>query len=100
VSADLEAVAEELLRQSLMVWGIKGKVRADTDGTIVLVAVGRELRLMRAEIGLPFRWMVCDGGRRRGATSIGGMLRMVRSEVDPDYQPARVRIAPMAIVTP
>jgi hypothetical protein len=94
VSADLETCVAELLRQSLAAWGVEGEVGRDADGALVLAAAGRELRVTRAAPGVPFRWMVADGGRARGLTSIAGLLRTVRAAVDPDYRPARVRFAP------
>jgi hypothetical protein len=100
VSADLEALIEELLRQSLAAWRVGGEVRRDADGAIVLAAAGRELCVTRAGHGVPFRWMVADGGRTRGVTSIAGLLRAVRAAVDPGYRPARLRIAPSPLVAP
>ena len=100
MSADLEVLVEELLRQSLVAWGVQGDVRCAADGAIVLAAAGRELRVTRAGRGVPFRWMVADGGRTRGVTSIAGLLRTVRAAVDPDYRPARLRIAPSPLVAP
>jgi hypothetical protein len=100
VSADLEARVEQLLRQSLAAWGVGGQVRRDADGAVLLVVAGRELRVTRAGAGVPFRWMVADGGRMRGVTSIVGLLRSVRATVDPDYRPARVRFAPTPLAPP
>jgi hypothetical protein len=56
------------------------------------------LRISRAPADLPFRWMVGEGERTRGATSIAGLLRNVRAAVDPDYRPVRLRIAPLPLV--
>lgn len=94
----LETRAEELLRQSLAAWGVEGDVAPDVDGALVLTAAGRELRVTLAEPGVPFRWMVEEGGRARGVTSIVGLLRSIRAAVDPDYRPARVRFAPQSLV--
>jgi hypothetical protein len=100
VSADHETRVEQLLRQSLAAWGVEGEVARDGGGKLVLAAAGRELRVMRAEPGVPFRWMVEYGGRTRGVTSIAGLLRTVRAALDPGYRPARVRFAPMPLVAP
>jgi hypothetical protein len=100
VSADLEVLVEELLRQSLVAWGVQGDVGCAAGGTIVLAAAGRELCVTRAGHGVPFRWMVGDGGRTRGVTSIAGMLLTVRAALDPGYRPARLRIAPSPLVLP
>jgi hypothetical protein len=89
---------EELLRQSLAAWAVEGEVVRDGDGAIVLAATDRELRVTRAASGVPFRWMVADGGRTRGVTSIAGLLRTVRAAVDPGYRPARVRFAPQPLL--
>ncbi len=67
---------------------------------MVLTAAGRELRVTRAAHGVPFRWMVAEGERTRGVTSIAGLLRTVRAAVDPGYRPARLRIAPSPLVAP
>ena len=41
------------------------------------------------------RWMLGEGERTRGATSISSLLRHVRAAVDPGYRPVRLRIAPL-----
>ena len=38
---------------------------------------------------MPFRWMVAEGERTRGATSVAGLLRAVRAAVDPGYRAGR-----------
>jgi acylphosphatase len=98
VSTDLDARVAELLRQSLAAWGVAGEVRRDGDGAIVLAAAGGELRVTRAAPGVPFRWMMAEGARSRGVTSIVGLLRSVRAAIDAGYRPARVRFAPMPLV--
>jgi hypothetical protein len=100
VSAELEALIENLLRQSLAAWRVGGEVSRDADGAIRLAAAGRELRVARSDGDVPFRWMVADGGRTRGVISIAGLLRTVRAAVDPGYRPARLRIAPQPLVPP
>jgi hypothetical protein len=96
----LETRVEEVLRQSLAAWRVDGVVRLGTGGTLVLAVAGRELRVMRAEAGMPFRWRLAEGERSRGIASVAGLLRAVRSVVDPGHRPARVRIAPSPIVPP
>jgi hypothetical protein len=53
---------------------------------------------LAAPADLPFRWMVGEGERTRGATSIAGLLRNVRASVDPHYRPVRLRIVPLPLV--
>jgi hypothetical protein len=100
VSADLEVLVEELLRQSLAAWRVGGEVQRDADGAVALTAASRELRVTRAAPGVPFRWMLAEGERMGGVTSIVGLLRTVRATVDPGYRPARLRIAPSPVVAP
>ena len=100
MSADLEVLVEELLRQSLAAWRVGGEVQRDADGAVALTAASRELRVTRAAPGVPFRWMLAEGERMRGVTSIVGLLRTVRATVDPGYRPARLRIAPSPLVAP
>ena len=100
MSADLEACVEELLRQSLAAWGVHGEVGKAADGALLLAAREKLLRITRATGDLPFRWMVADGERSRGATSIAGLLRSVRATVDPGYRPVRLRIAPLPLTPP
>jgi len=87
----------ELLRQSLSAWRIAGEVRHEAEATLLIIAGGKELRV-RVARERPFRWMVDAGGRSRGALSIAGLLRAVRSAVDPNYRPVRLRIAPLPLV--
>ncbi len=100
MSTELEALVEELLRQSLAAWHVEGEVRRPPDGTIVLTTGGRELRIARAVGNGPFRWMVEDGARTRGAISIAGLLRTVRAAADPGHRPVRLRIAPLPLLAP
>jgi hypothetical protein len=100
VSADLEALVEELLRQSLAAWRIEGEVRWAPEGRIALTAGGRVLVIWRAVGNGPFRWMVDEGARTRGVISIAGLLRFVRAAVDPGHRPVRLRIAPLPLAPP
>ena len=66
--------------------------------SLAALAQGMRLRIFRAPSDLPFRWMVAEGERTRGATSIAGLLRNVRAAVDPGYRPVRLRITPSPFV--
>jgi hypothetical protein len=90
----------ELLDASLPAWRIAGEVRRETDGGIVVTTGGRSMRITPAPAETPFRWMVATTERTRGAASVAGVLRTVRSAIDPDYAPVRLRIAPSPVVMP
>ena len=87
-----------LLVQSLRAWRVGGVVSREADVALLVAAGERRLRISRAPADLPFRWMVGEGERTRGATSIAGLLRNVRAAVDPHYRPVRLRIAPLPLV--
>ena len=90
-----EAVAELLIR-SLEAWGVEGgAVRRDGEGALNATAPDLHLRVTRAPAELPFRWMLDDGARTRGVTSVSGLLRAVRQAIDPDYRAVRLRVAPL-----
>jgi hypothetical protein len=91
-------VVEELLVQSLAAWRVTGDVSRGADGTLLVTAGEKRLRISRAPADLPFRWMVAEGDRTRGVTSIAGLLRNLRGAVDPGYRPVRLRIAPLPLV--
>lgn len=88
----------ELLVQSLEAWHVTGEVLRTGDGTLLLVAGDNRLGISRAAGNLPFRWVVTEGERSRGVTSIAGLLRNVRVAVDPGYRPIRLRIAPLPLL--
>jgi hypothetical protein len=90
----------ELLAQSLIAWRASGDVQREADGTLLLNVGNQQLRIRRAAPDVPFRWMIDDGKRTRGATSVSGLLRHVREAVDPGNRPIRLRIAPAPIVPP
>ena len=94
----LDCAVEDLLVQSLAAWHVGGVVAREADGALLVTAGDKRLRISRAPADLPFRWMVADGERTRGATSIAGLLRNVRAAVDPHYRPVRLRIAPLPLV--
>lgn len=85
-----------LLRQSLAMWHVPGRVETGEDHVILVTTADRPpIRIERAPPALPFRWQVTIGERRRGAVSLVAVLRQVRGALDPGYTPTRVRIAPL-----
>ena len=94
----MELTVSRLLACSLAAWRVGGVVSRETDGALLVAAGERRLRISRAPADLPFRWMVGEDERTRGATSIAGLLRSVRASVDPGYRPVRLRIAPLPLV--
>lgn len=100
MSAGVPDHVRALLVQSLAAWHVTGEVRTEADGTLLLMAGDKQLRVSRAAGDLPFRWMVSDGERSHGVTSIAGLLRTVRAAVDPGYRPIRLHIAPLPLLPP
>ena len=100
MSAGIPDHVFQLLEQSLVAWHVTGDVRREADGTLLLVAGDKRIRVSRATGDLPFRWMTSEGERSRGVTSIAGLLRAVRAAVDPGYRPIRLRIAPLPLLPP
>jgi hypothetical protein len=96
----LSDAIQELLRESLLAWRVAGEVRREEPGTLLVMVAGKELRITRAAPGLPFRWTVDDGERARVASSVTGLLRHVRTAVDPAYRQVRLRIAPLPLALP
>jgi hypothetical protein len=94
----LDNAVEGLLVQSLDAWHVSGSVRREGNGALLVAAGAKRLRISRAPADLPFRWMVAEGERTRGVSSIAGLLRNVRAAVDPGYRPVRLRIAPLPLV--
>lgn len=84
----------DLLAASLPAWRVEGQVSRDANGGIAIAARNQAIRITAAPAGTPFRWMVSTSGRTRGAASVVGVLRAVRSAIDPEYAPVRLRIAP------
>jgi hypothetical protein len=84
-----------LVEESLALWGRPGTVHRELNGTIVVTTAGHHIRIDRAEIDLPFRWLIVGEGRRRVAGSVTGLLRALRLGLDADFQASRVRIAPI-----
>ncbi len=87
-----------------MAWQCPADLSVRVDGTEVIrlngdishVAIG----IRRAPPSMPVRWVVEVGGRTRTAASVVGVLRIVRQAVAADYQPARLRLAPLPVLAP
>jgi hypothetical protein len=86
-----------LLAASLAAWRVPAETRRRDDAVQVL-ACGQDIRVARAAVGLPFRYTITVGARTRHASSIAGLLRVVRGAVDPEHRPVRLRIATAPIV--
>jgi hypothetical protein len=91
----LDMAVLALVKESLALWGCPGTVHREATGAIVVKTAGHHVRIDRAEAGVPFRWQVVVDGRRRVAGSVTGLLRALRLGIDADFQPGRVRIAPI-----
>ena len=89
-----------LLAECLKAWRVSGEVAYEPDGTLLLTVGCKRLSIACAAPDMPFRWMVHEDGRSRGATSVPGLLRAVRATVDPGHRPARLRIAPFPLGSP
>jgi len=98
-SLTARALTEErvlaLVRASLALWQVAATVepRGAAGGWRLRLDDGREVLVARAPAGIPFRWMVTAGGRERPASSITGLLRVLRASLDRDWRPGRARIA-------
>jgi hypothetical protein len=90
----------ELMTQSLVAWRLTGSVRRTSDGTVLVSCDKHEIRIQQAQPGLPFRWMVFIGDRKRGAISLLAVLRQVRAVLDPGYATMRVRVTAFPLVLP
>lgn len=86
----------DLLAASLVWWKVPGEVVAEPDGSLLLIrpsaAANEHLWIARAPAGLPFRWQVTYAGRTRSVGSVAGVLRTVRSVVDPEFAGMTVRV--------
>ena len=89
----------ELLAASLPQWGVAGTVVRDAAGAVEVTVGAVRLQILRAPAELPVRWLLVSAERRRGVTGIAGLLRGVRTAVDPDFRPLRVRVASLPPVT-
>lgn len=91
------ASLQRLMEQSLIAWRVLGRVKIAPDDALLIDGLGRVIRIVRAPSDMPFRWMVAIDGRQRPALSIAAVLRHVRGALDPTYEKARVRIAPVPL---
>jgi hypothetical protein len=89
-----------LVTSSLTIWARTGTAQHDQTGVLIVACDGHTARISRAAPGVPFRWSVTIDGRERVASSVTGLLRVLRSSLDPDFKPSRVRIAPLEIAPP
>jgi hypothetical protein len=90
----------DLLAQSLLAWGVAGRVAYSGDGAILINADRASLRIDQVQEPTVFRWTVTAGGRKRAAISLVAVLRQVREALDPGYEVSRVRIAGASLVPP
>lgn len=88
---------ENLIGSSLTMWSRTHSVHRDgIDDHIIIRAEGDVvLTIDRAPKGMPFRWVVETRGRKRTAASVVGVLRIVRQNLAPRYQPYQLTIAPL-----
>jgi hypothetical protein len=93
-----DELVHELLAQSLAAWRLSGSVEGAGDGAINVACDGIDIRVERAPLDLPFRWMVTIGRRKRGAVSLPAVLRQVREALDPGYASNKVRVAVASLV--
>ena len=89
-----------LLQESLPAWGLGGAVCRSADGGLEVRAATAHLHITRAPAGLPFRWLVGLGDRKRAVSGVPGLLRTVRASIDPSYRPIAVRIAALPPLVP
>jgi hypothetical protein len=98
--AATETAVLDLLRASLAQWGADVSVALAKDGKISILWTDADILIARAPSELPFRWVVDVGGRQRAASSVTGLLRIVRGTIAPAWRPGRARIAPLPPVAP
>jgi hypothetical protein len=86
-----------LLQESLAAWCVSGVISRKPDGSLELQAARTLIQIARAPAGLPFRWLVNIGERRRPVSGLPGLLRSVRVALDPNFRPLPVRIAALPL---
>ena len=86
-----------LLRASLVAWSMDDAAHLTEarDGIAIQSDKHPFLRIFRAPPDMPFRWVVDVNGRKRTAASIVGVLRIVRQNLAPGYQPYQLTITPL-----
>lgn len=91
--ADTDAAVLALIRVSLATWQVPASIGAEPHGGWRLDVDGvGVIRVGRAPEGIPFRWMIEGLGRQRPASSVAGLLRVLRGTLDPAWRPGRARV--------
>ncbi len=83
--------AYRLLDGALRVWRLEGTVEAGENGGFLVTQGETRVTVARLADG---GWTVEVAGRGTRHAGIPGMLRTLHAALDPDYRPARFRIAP------
>lgn len=86
-----------LIDASLLLWNQPGEVHRHETGAISVRTPKHAAEITRAEAGVPFRWSITIHGRHRHASSIPGLLRVLRMALDESFRPSRMRIAPVEV---
>jgi hypothetical protein len=94
LEARTDAHVLSLVRVSLAAWRIAATVHTEPDGRWSITPDGEApVRVGRAPPGIPFRWLLTTAaGRERPASSVAGLLRILRNTLDPTWRPGRARI--------
>jgi len=82
-----------LLTESLRAWRRAGTVSRTAEDAILIVSGETRIEVLPAPPDIPFRWLVRTAARERGVTGIPGLLRTVRSALDPDYDASKLQLA-------
>ncbi|MFV0295476.1 MAG: hypothetical protein ACK5JT_05090 [Hyphomicrobiaceae bacterium] len=93
---ETDRAALALLRSSLALWGVDASATPLGGGAIRIDAETTAMTIARAPASLPFRWLVRLPERERAASSLVGVLRIVRGALDPHWRPSRARIAALS----
>ncbi|MGE0699191.1 MAG: hypothetical protein AB7O57_08870 [Hyphomicrobiaceae bacterium] len=92
-----DARVAALVRASLALWRVDATLALAVDGSLTITA--HELPVIvvsRAPPAIPFRWLISRGGRDRPASSVAGLLRVLRSTLDPSWRGGRARVVPLS----
>lgn len=97
-----DACTLTLLRVSLATWGISATITSEADGRWLIKPDDQPpMRISRAPPDIPFRWLVTTAaGRERPASSVAGLLRVLRGALDPAWRPGRARVVPLTLPSP
>ena len=90
-------LVRDLLAESLVAWRVDGDAELASDGAVV-IGGKRDIRIEPAPPETMFRWLITIDGRKRGALSLVGVLRQVRSALDPGYAANRVQVSVAPLV--